>query len=213
MKNVLRPAFIKAIVSYALSLLKSLGKSSEFHYFPFDIHKPLPVGAAALMNQLCGVLEEIGVHYRITDGTVLGLYRNMAFIPHDNDIDIDVLDCREADEVHRRMRAAGMHLGRRVYDHDKVQQLTYYSDDQIIFDIVFWYTVDDRIVNYEEPGYVREQPASYFVTLDSLTWNGRSYPAPSQLEDWLALRYGNDWNIPKQSKGDWKQECLDLTKL
>ena len=213
MKRVAGLSFAKAVVWYGLSVLKSPGRESEFHYFPFDINRPLPVGAAGLMDQLCGALEGLSVHYRVTDGTVLGLHRDKGFIPHDNDIDIDVLDCSDPARLHRCMRSRGMHLGRRVYRHGQIQQLAYYSDNQIIFDMAFWYRDGDKVVNLEEPGYRREQPLAYFSKLGSLHWNGRTYPVPSNLEEWLAFRFGNDWRTPKRSKEDWKQECLDLVKL
>lgn len=213
MKSVVRLSFVKAVVWYGLSILKAPGKSSEFHYFPFDINKPMPPGAAKLMDRLCGALEDLGVHYRITDGTVLGLYRDKRYIPHDNDLDIDVLECADPAAVHRRMRSMGMHLGRRVYRNGQLQQLAYYSDDEIIFDMAFWHREKDKVVNFEEPGYRREQPAAYFTELGSLHWSGRTYPVPADLEGWLAFRFGHDWRTPKRSKDDWKQECLDLVKL
>jgi phosphorylcholine metabolism protein LicD len=158
-------------------------------------------------------LEELAVHYRITDGTILGLYRDKRFIPHDTDIDIDILDCADQAKVHRCMRSFGMHLGRRAIIYGKIQQAAYFSDDYIIFDINYWYRDGDRVVNYSEPGYLREQPADYFSELGTLQWNGRTYPVPGKLEEWLAFRYGKDWKIPKRSKVDWKQECFDLVRL
>ncbi len=202
-----------AYVRYINSLLISRGQSSEFHYFPFDTTKPMPVGAVALMPVLCSALEKLGLSYRITDGTALGLYRDKSFIQHDNDIDVDVLDCFNVDLIHKSMRDKGMKLGRRVSWRGKIQQLTYYNDKNIIFDMVFWYTRNKQIVNYSELGYLRVQPSKHFVSLSKLYWKGKKYPVASNTQDWLVLRYGKDWRIPKRIKDDWKLECNDLIKL
>lgn len=202
-----------AYARYIKSLLSSKGQSSEFHYFPFDTTKPMADGAVALMPKLCSLLENLCVRYRITDGTVLGLYRDKGFIPHDNDIDLDVLDCVNADEIDRSMRLEGMKLGRRVSWGGKIQQLSYYDNKNIIFDLVFWYSENEQIVNYSEPGYLRAQPRKYFIELNQLYWLGKNYPVPENLEEWLVFRYGVDWNIPKHTKDDWKLECHDLVRL
>jgi hypothetical protein len=202
-----------AYVRYVKSLVSSRGQSSEFHYFPFDTTKPMPKGAEDVMVRLCDILEEMGIRYRITDGTVLGLYRDKGFIPHDNDIDVDVLDCADVTEIEVRMRSAGMKLGRRVSQSGKIQQLTYYDNNFIIFDLIFWFSESDKILNYSEPGYLRTQPITYFSELGELSWNGHAYPVPAHLEEWLAFRYGEDWNVPKHTKDDWKLECHDLVKL
>ena len=84
---------------------------------------------------------------------------------------------------------------------------------RINFDILFWYVENSQVVNYSERNFERKQDLKYFKNLNKHTFNEVDYPIPSHIEDWLVLRYGNDWNIPKTSKGDWKEECFDIFNL
>ncbi len=205
--------YIQAYAAYCFSYLRFGSGGTEFSYFPFDIHRPLPIEAIDAMNELCLLVESTGSFYRLTDGTFLGLYREGKFIDHDNDIDIDILGGAEYEALHQKMIDNGMILGRRVFKDGLIQQAAYYGSGLIIFDVLFWYEDAGEIVNYSEPGYVRRQPKKYFLNLDAFNFNGRSYPIPSEPEEWLEMRYGKDWRIPKTYKGDWKDDCHDIEKI
>lgn len=205
--------FLQAHVQFFISYLRFGPGGTEFSYFPFDIHRPLPAEAKELMDFLCRLVESTGSHYRLTDGTFLGLYREGNFIRHDNDIDIDILGNSGYEVLHQIMIENGMHLGRRVFKNGLIQQAAYYSADRVIFDILFWYEHGDQIVNHSEPGYVRRQSIKYFSNLDSIQFGGRVYPVPSAPEEWLEMRYGQDWRVPKTYKGDWKDDCYDIEQI
>ena len=49
--------------------------------------------------------------------------------------------------------------------------------------------------------------------LGSFNFRGKQYPMPGAIEEWLEMRYGNDWRVPKTYKGDWKEECFDMKKI
>ena len=76
----------------------------EYHCFPFDANKPMPEGGDKIMAKFCTLLEELDVKYRITDGTILGLYREGKFISHDNDIDVDVLGVDKWKEIDKSFK-------------------------------------------------------------------------------------------------------------
>ena len=213
MKIVYLTRYLQAYAQFIISYLRFGPGGTEFSYFPFDIHRPLPAGAKDVMDELCRLVESTGSYYRLTDGTFLGLYREGKFIGHDNDIDIDILGGAEYEALHQTMIDNGLILGRRVFKDGLIQQAAYYSSDLIIFDVLFWYEDAGEIFNYSEPGYVRRQPKKYFLNLDSFNFNGRLYPIPSEPEEWLEMRYGEDWNIPKTYKGDWKDDCFDIEKV
>lgn len=185
----------------------------EYHHFPFNYNKPLPKDSWKTMALCCDVLEKLGMIYRITDGTILGLYRNGNFIPHDNDIDVDVLDFANNGLLHKKMLAIGMKLGRKVVYKKKIQQLVYYNDAEIVFDIVFWHSRGDLIYNYSEKGYERVQKKKYFENLLQIEYKGKKYFMPSHIEEWLEMRFGKDWKIPKTYKDDWKKECGDIKPI
>ncbi|HOF06724.1 MAG TPA: LicD family protein [Bacteroidales bacterium] len=203
---------IKLIVFFAQQQIRKI--FVEFHCFPFYELSPLPASASRIMKEACDILENMNIKYRITDGTILGIYRNNAFIPHDNDIDIDILDVQDyriiSDIFKKKMNLS---IGRKVLYKGKIQQLALYDKDKVIIDLIFWYTNCDEIVNYQEKGYERRQPAKYFFNLDTIIFHNVKYFMPSNIEEWLIFRYGNDWNIPKTYKGDWKEECGDIIRL
>jgi len=197
------------------NILKQLGQEFvEFHYFPFNEMSALPDGADKEMNEVCDFLKNNNVNHRITDGTILGLYRNNAFIPHDNDIDIDLLD--EANYkflMSEMVKKYSYKVGRIVFYKGKVQQVAFYNKRNVIVDFIFWYTKNNHLYNYQEKGYERKQEIKYFNKLDIFTYNGVEYKIPGFIEEWLVFRYGSDWNVPKTYKGDWKEECGGLKML
>jgi hypothetical protein len=206
--------FVKKAIKMLNFIVSSNFDFREFHQFPFDYNKPLCHSAHEEMSLCCRVLESLKINYRLTDGTILGIYRQGHFIPHDSDIDVDILDYENDFEViHEKMTQAGMRLGRKVFYKKKLQQVVYYSGNKVVFDMVFWYSKGEKIYNYSERLYERCQEKYFFEDLPCLEFQGKRYPIPSQIEKWLEMRFGTDWRIPKTYKGDWKDECGDLKKV
>jgi hypothetical protein len=200
----------KGIIKWVLFYLTINKEFREYHHFPFNYNKPLPNNALTMMSLCCNILENMGITYRLTDGTILGLYRQGDFIPHDNDIDVDVLDCREINMICERMKSVGMKLGRKAVYKNQIQQLVFYNDEEAVFDMIFWYSNGEIIYNYSERGYVRSQEKRFFEKLSQIEFKRKKYPIPSHIEEWLTMRFGHDWKLPKKYKGDWKKECGDL---
>lgn len=190
-------------------------KFCEFQSFPFDPLKPLPPHSHHFLQQCCEILEKAGIAYRLTDGTVLGLYRQGAFIEHDNDIDIDVFRCSQKDihSVIKLFEENSLTLGRIAIYNGIIQQVIFFDSSSRVFDMLFWYEKKGECVNYSERGYVRTQALQSFLNLDSIEFKDKVYPIPGNIEDWLVARYGEDWRVPKTYKGDWKEECFDLAPI
>lgn len=186
---------------------------NEFNSFPFNNNRSLSSEAVKDLVRGCNMLESLQLNYRLTDGTILGIHRDGRLIPHDNDIDVDVLISEKIDleKINDLFYSNGFRLGRKVYYKRKIQQLAYYNNEtHDIFDMIFWYPDRDKVVNYSERNFERTQDLKYFVESCDIHFQGRSYPAPAPLEEWLEIRYGKDWRIPKTFKGDWKEECFDM---
>ena len=207
---------IKHLLKYYLDSLKN-DDFKEYHSFPFDTNQKMPDGADLVMNNCCNIIKQLDINYRITDGTVLGLYRGGEFIAHDNDIDIDIISDKKANVICKVFKENGMTLGRKAIYKGKVQQLIYYTSDYIIFDIVIWHLNenDGKLYNYSEREYERVQDAKYFQKdkMEYVEFKGHKYPMPTPIEEWLEMRYGADWKTPKTYKGDWKEECFDMKRI
>ena len=194
--------------------LRSGGYLFEFHRFSFDISNPLPEGAIGTMLKGRHLLNTANMDFRFTDGTALGFYREGNFIAHDNDIDVDLLDCNDTVKLMVLFLKGGFSIGRFVFTNGRVQQIAFFDKSNIVFDIVFWWSDhSDQIFNYSEPGFVRSQNIKYFKTKTEFPVDGSTIPLPGHIEEWLISRYGIDWMTPKKYKGDWRDDCHDITRL
>jgi len=206
---------IKHILKYYLSVFTN-DDFQEYHSFPFNPNQKLPDGAGEVMKECCEILKSLNLNYRISDGTILGIYRSGEFIAHDNDIDVEIIGDEQVKEIEEKFQSMGMTLGRKVIYKGKVQQIIYYTSDYVIFDIVIWHSKEDnQLYNYSERDYERIQDAKYFQKdkLDFIEFEGENYPMPTPIEEWLEMRYGKDWKIPKTYKGNWKEECFDMRRI
>jgi phosphorylcholine metabolism protein LicD len=185
----------------------------EFNSFLVNNNGILSIDAPIDLEKCCIMIESLQLNYRLTDGTILGIYRDGRLIPHDNDIDVDVLvsENLDTDKIHSLFFLNNFRLGRKVYYKGNIQQLAYFNKTtNDIFDMIFWYPEGNRVVNYSERNFERSQDIKYFNLNCQVQFQGRSYPAPAPLEEWLVMRYGKDWRVPKTFKSDWKEECFDM---
>ena len=211
--------YLKKIKHLFVYYIAVLGKKDfiEYHSFPFDTNQKMPSGAVSVMHECCDVLKELDLNYRISDGTILGIYRNGKFIAHDNDIDVEIIGDDGVESIELAFKSKGMTLGRKVIFKGKIQQVIYYTENYTIFDIVIWHIndKDGKLYNYSERDYERVQESRYFQKnkLEFIEFEGEKYPMPTPIEEWLEMRYGIDWKTPKTYKGDWKEECFDMKKM
>ena len=203
---------IKHILKRLLFLV-SFHKFKVFHSFPFNPNKPLPSEA---FKHLTAVLDLIAVPThslcRISDGTLLGLYRNSKLIDHDNDIDFDLFNY-EPNNIRALAKKQNWKLGREVLYCNKCQQLTYFTEFKLVIDFLFWYKDGPFAKNFSEEDFIRVQPVEFFTQSTLLEINNFNFVIPRDINRWLVYRYGLNWSIPNTHKSDWKIECGDLIRL
>ena len=89
----------------------------------------------------CKILEDIGIKYWISQGTLLGFYRDKNFIEGDSDIDIEILDLIDADKFQEIVEKLPFDLIRSASLKDKYMQLAFIDPtNNVIFDIWFLYS-------------------------------------------------------------------------
>lgn len=201
---------IECSTSYWRKSLRGLLGYQEYFAFPFDHNKAMPEGAERVLAHACDLLSRLRVKFFVADGTALGIFRNGRLIPHDNDIDVDVIGEINFEDLDREFKKLGMTLGRRVSYQGRLQQIIYYSPEEIIFDIVFWYSNGSTVTNRAEFGFVRTQSARFFGEPEYVEFCGVRYPFHAPLREWIVARYGTNWNVPQKQKNDWKIECADI---
>jgi phosphorylcholine metabolism protein LicD len=206
---------IKYLIRYIYYKLNIFTDFRAFNSFPFDPNHALSSKGVDLLIRGCEIVESTGANYRLTDGTVLGIYRDGKLIDHDNDIDIDVLinNQLEINSIIEGFKRNNFKIGRIVYYKNVIQQIVFFDANQDLFDILFWTVENEKILNYSEENFVREQNIENFLNLETILFENKQYPIPSDIINWLESRYGVDWRIPKTYKGDWKDDCHDLIKI
>lgn len=191
-------------------------KYYEYHYFAIDYLKPLDLNHIEEFFAIYNVLEDQINSLRVSDGTLLGFIRGGDIIPHDNDYDFDLIYSGDSlKKIRSIFDKKNFKLGRLVVVRSKVQQITYYSDLGNIYDFIFWHKNKSHYVNYSEPGYLRFMPLNFLDDLIPYYLNKyhKFVRIPRKKVDWLIFRYGDNWNIPKYQKDDWKETCGDLISI
>lgn len=139
------------------------------------------------------------VKYWLGGGTLLGLYRDGDFIPGDTDIDIEVEGFSHIDTV-LKSTFEHMDLIRTVHHEGRLMQMAFIYRD-VIFDIYVLWPNGNTMINHNDMG-VMETPAHFYEDeLGELKTQYGVFPCPSPLDDYLAVRYGPDWQTPARHKG------------
>jgi len=163
--------------------------------------------AAEVLSKGCEALEKMGIHYWVASGTLLGLHRQNGFIPHDTDIDVEVLTDQSVKEIIAGIPFDPIQIMTR---RGKPMQIAFLADNNIIFDIYFFHDYGPKVLNFNEWG-IFYYPKDLISTLSSITFKEKKYPCPNP-EDYCVFRYGAEWRTPKKSKGVWAYNAPNLIR-
>lgn len=167
------------------------------------------------------ILDRLKVPYYVSAGTALGIIRDKNFIPHDNDLDVELITSYEKpiniEKIKYSFSKEGFRLVRTVFDGKFPKQLAFLSKGNIVFDLWFVYTdvEEDFVVTFSEAGKMKT-PLYMVTNLKSKEWGigGVKYnlKLPNQPEDYCEMRYGPTWKIPKTSKDPWQEDAGNLER-
>lgn len=195
-------------------LIKRMRGYVDYYKFPFDVSFPLNEYAESVLYEGSKILESLGIIYYVCDGTILGIVRDNRLIAHDNDIDVAVSDHVDLSRLIAEFEDKKYIVGRKVFFKGEIQQLIFYSKENVIFDICFWQSKADGYYYHYVPEVPkgRRQPDEYFSAPDHVEFRGRNYPTHPNIQKWLQEHYGDDWRIPKKIKGDWRLDVKDIVQ-
>ena len=164
------------------------------------------VRAVDLLTEACELLDASGHRCWLTDGTLLGLYRDGDFIAHDVDIDLGFPIEGFDFDLTERFVAAGWSLhsicgrisaGLEVSfekDGTKLDVFVFYREADTVWHGAW---LDDRqvkgqrrLIRYVYPRF----------ELERATYLGRDFSVPACQETYVRTKYGDDWRTPV---ADW----------
>ena len=165
------------------------------------------VVAEALLKEAKEILDQLGIVFFLRHGTCLGAVRDKAFIGWDDDLDIgSVIGQHGLTEVLVR-QAAGV-FREHGFAVDVVDSELHISVDMkksgTQMDWTCYRIIDDYI--YQWPAV--QIPAGLHLDLKEIDFLGERYFVPNPPEEYLRLKYGPEWMIPKQT--GFEQDVLDL---
>lgn len=165
--------------------------------------------ALKVLRALIEDLQLINIKCWLTDGTLLGFYREKDFISHDMDMDVGVFIKDYNSEVDTHLLSKGWKIVRKLGFKDLGLEFTLMKDGHKI-DIFFFYEQGDkywhaawqglkknkikyrRMIKYTYPKFSLK-PAS-FLGLDVLI--------PENPELYIITKYGKNWQTPVKN-WDW----------
>ncbi len=189
----------------------------SYNQQPWRLTPEIRQKAHELLRSSCEILEDLGIHYWLDFGTLLGFIRDNKLIDWDHDMDLSIR--YDSDEQMEQMiRALAKRYPVRVlkpslrsdtwklgnYRTIKVYCKKYgFIKTKFYLDLFTQYR--GRYGNNGADTYRAivcgnnsEIPASFVDELDTFLFQGHEYKIPNHTEDFLALRYGDDWRTPKK---------------
>ena len=171
--------------------------------------KPMAMTAAeALLKEAKQILDQLGLVFFLRHGTCLGAVRDNAFIEWDDDLDIgSVIGLHGLTE--ELVRSAADVFTEHGFDvrieENELNVSVDLKKSGIQIDWTCYRIIDDSI--YQWP--VVQIPVSLHTDLQEIDFLGAKFLVPNPPEEYLRLKYGPEWMIPKRA-GGFEQEVLDL---
>ncbi|MEX0761255.1 MAG: LicD family protein [Dehalococcoidia bacterium] len=164
--------------------------------------------AESLLKEAKQILGQLGLAFFLRHGTCLGAVRDQAFIEWDDDLDIgSVIGLHGITE--ERVREAADVFRERGFDTSVTDSELHLSvsleKSGTQMDWTCYRIIDDSI--YQWP--VIKIPVDLHTNLKEIDFLGERFLVPNPPEEYLRLKYGAEWMIPKRA-GDFEQEVLDL---
>jgi hypothetical protein len=145
-----------------------------------------------------------GLDVWVDAGTLLGLYRQGDFIPHDTDVDFGVaLSSGQAERAPIITEPDYQPL-RALYWRGLPMQQAYLFKNEVLDFYFFYDDIKPGFLTNVSDGGVMEIPEELIRPIArNFNWENANLPTPNQLETYLSWRYGEDWKTPKTDKQPW----------
>ena len=174
-------------------------------------NEPMDIGVATeVLREIRQIMYNAGVAFFLRQGTCLGAIRENAIIPWDDDLDLGSvmglhgLTEKSVEPVVAAFREKGYVTRIEHLDHC-LHVLMVKSSIRIEWRC--YRIFGDSIYQYPA---VRT-PVRLFTDLKEIEFIGERYYVPNPPEEYLRLKYGEDWMTPKQS-GSYEADVIALIR-
>jgi hypothetical protein len=153
------------------------------------------------LEEISDILNKLSIPWVLTCGTLLGIYRDGKIISWDEDIDIDIRDefFERKDKIKEEFEKNGFTVI--IGEPNNIECVKYDHP----CNIRFWKLVGDK--REKRAGYgVSTLPVKFLDETSTITFNGKEYPCPKDIEEYFEHVYGESWRTPYKVQQDFK-EC------
>jgi len=171
--------------------------------------EPMDIDSATkVLKEIKKIMDTAGVTFFLRQGTCLGAIRDGALIPWDDDIDLGSviglhgLVEKSVEPVVATLRESGYITRIELLDHCLHVVMVKSS---IRIEWRCYKVFGDSI--YQYPAV--KTPVNLFTNLKKIHLVGEELEVPNPPEEYLRLKYGEDWMTPKQS-GSYERDVIDL---
>ena len=154
------------------------------------------IDAEVELKEICDFLKKYSIKYWLSSGTLLGIYRDNAFLKDDTDIDISIMGEDKETLLSYLPREYNVEIVRE-YD-GVVSKIVVNSSRDVWIDFTLYYEYGDELVSRYSGG-TWVLPKDRFKKLESIKFKGRKFACPNP--EWYLERRFKDWKTPIH-KGD-----------
>jgi len=166
--------------------------------------------AEKALGEVKSILDSFGITFFLLSGTCLGAVRDNGLMPWDDDIDLGSII-----GLHGFTEDSLDEIGTKFQENGFLARLDWYGPNPYIQTVkhstlVSWTCFPIR-GDYIEQFPSLNTPASFFTNLKEIDFLDDKYYVPNPPEEFLRLKYGDEWNIPKKTgtfEGDVLRQAL-----
>lgn len=153
------------------------------------------------------ILNQLGVVFLLGSGICLGATRDNAFIPWDDDVDlVSVIGMNgstedSADIITKAFTAKGYFVDGIDGIHSKTRMTI---KDNVRLSVEFLRIADEHVYAY--PGI--KLPSILFTNPKEINFLGEKFLVPNPPEEYLRLKYGEHWMVPKKA-GAYEKDVVE----
>ena len=198
---------IKSIFSFFTFLFSG---SCDYFSFPFDPNQPLHGCNTDTLLYLKSLISAHEKLIYLSDGSLLGVYRDGNLISHDNDLDFYIdrssLSTSSLISFFSGFLFNGYFIGRLVFNKWKLQQVVFYNRNYFVVDftlwrkekLFYWHVLPEMPSRMITPSFLFDSSRIYYVYIDNVP-----FPTFLSPQQFLSHHYGPSWIIPEKEKSDW----------